>query len=249
MQARRRVEPTGTNRPIGLIALVIRVRTGSAAARRARPETHATTKTRSDDAACLPNTTLAVAAPCAAESQKNCDAPVWWPERRAQNPIPSRTRPLNTPAPMVLCLKTRESRSPPDPPIANTIPSTRHRSGPGRQRHRPSRQAPRTRRNTLGAGWSSPVARQAHNLKVTGSNPVPATKHTNPPRPKARRVFSFGAVDQPFRSSCGCTPRRSPLSGRGGEAGHLTAGSDPLLWSPSRKASPRVDSPGFERGL
>jgi hypothetical protein len=28
----------------------------------------------------------------------------------------------------------------------------------------------------VGAGWSSPVARQAHNLKVTGSNPVPATK-------------------------------------------------------------------------
>jgi hypothetical protein len=26
------------------------------------------------------------------------------------------------------------------------------------------------------AGWSSPVARQAHNLKVTGSNPVPATR-------------------------------------------------------------------------
>ena len=29
------------------------------------------------------------------------------------------------------------------------------------------------------AGWSSPVARQAHNLKVTGSNPVPATKIQN----------------------------------------------------------------------
>ena len=28
------------------------------------------------------------------------------------------------------------------------------------------------------AGWSSPVARQAHNLKVTGSNPVPATTKT-----------------------------------------------------------------------
>ena len=28
----------------------------------------------------------------------------------------------------------------------------------------------------LGAGWSSPVARQAHNLKVAGSNPAPATK-------------------------------------------------------------------------
>ena len=30
--------------------------------------------------------------------------------------------------------------------------------------------------NILGAGWSSPVARQAHNLKVVGSNPTPATK-------------------------------------------------------------------------
>jgi hypothetical protein len=28
----------------------------------------------------------------------------------------------------------------------------------------------------IGAGWSSPVARQAHNLKVAGSNPAPATK-------------------------------------------------------------------------
>src|SRR6267142_4194650 len=26
-----------------------------------------------------------------------------------------------------------------------------------------------------GAGWSSPVAREAHNLEVAGSNPVPAT--------------------------------------------------------------------------
>src|SRR5450432_1381544 len=28
------------------------------------------------------------------------------------------------------------------------------------------------------AGWSSPVARQAHNLKVRGSNPLPATTFT-----------------------------------------------------------------------
>jgi hypothetical protein len=28
----------------------------------------------------------------------------------------------------------------------------------------------------IAAGWSSPVARQAHNLKVVGSNPAPATK-------------------------------------------------------------------------
>lgn len=29
------------------------------------------------------------------------------------------------------------------------------------------------------AGWSSPVARQAHNLKVAGSNPAPATNEIN----------------------------------------------------------------------
>ena len=29
------------------------------------------------------------------------------------------------------------------------------------------------------AGWSSLVARQAHNLKVVGSNPTPATKKSN----------------------------------------------------------------------
>ena len=38
-----------------------------------------------------------------------------------------------------------------------------------------------------GAGWSSPVARQAHNLKVVGSNPTPATNtpnHTNSSTPQ-----------------------------------------------------------------
>lgn len=42
------------------------------------------------------------------------------------------------------------------------------------------------------AGWSSPVARQAHNLKVTGSNPVPATNNyaTAPSHPRrGRRAF------------------------------------------------------------
>ena len=43
---------------------------------------------------------------------------IWWLWRSAQNPIPFRTRPLNTSAPMVLCLKARESRSPPG--LANT---------------------------------------------------------------------------------------------------------------------------------
>ena len=37
------------------------------------------------------------------------------------------------------------------------------------------------------AGWSSPVARQAHNLKVAGSNPAPATK--SKPGRSTRRAF------------------------------------------------------------
>ena len=45
------------------------------------------------------------------------------------------------------------------------------------------------------AGWSSPVARQAHNLKVAGSNPAPATReHTGKatqPRSQDRGFFVF----------------------------------------------------------
>ena len=106
-----------------------------------------------------------------AEPPNTCAAPAWWPERCAQNPIPSRTRPLNTPAPMVLCLKTRESRSPPG------LPSTRVASHIPVLTGSPAGHRPAAIANT-GAGWSSPVARQAHNLKVAGSNPAPATNTT-----------------------------------------------------------------------
>src|ERR1700722_8443170 len=48
------------------------------------------------------------------------------------------------------------------------------------------------------AGWSSPVARQAHNLKVVGSNPTPATKQPNfnmlyAPRNLTSRVLARAA--------------------------------------------------------
>ena len=123
VQARRRVEPTGTNRPTGLIAPVIRVR-----------------ETRHEKiAACRrdhsPSRHSARPSP-----KKDCGVPVWWPERRAQNPIPSRTRPLNTPAPMVLCLKARESRSPPDPHTA-----IRATHDPTHARRRPDPSIPSTR--------------------------------------------------------------------------------------------------------
>jgi hypothetical protein len=41
---------------------------------------------------------------------------------------------------------------------------------------RGGREDPALCTNIIIAGWSSPVARQAHNLKVVGSNPTPATK-------------------------------------------------------------------------
>ena len=80
------------------------------------------------------------------------------------HPIPFRTRSLSPPGPMVLRLKARESRSPPGPQDRRTTsqnPSSQH--------------LPR-----FAAGWSSPVARQAHNLKVVGSNPTPAPKIKTP---------------------------------------------------------------------
>ena len=46
----------------------------------------------------------------------------------------------------------------------------------------PDQPVGRTPIPTTNAGWSSPVARQAHNLKVTGSNPVPATIQSIAPR-------------------------------------------------------------------
>ncbi len=68
------------------------------------------------------------------------------------------------------------------------------------------------------AGWSSPVARQAHNLKAAGSNPAPATNttthaHTKPQGRKPRGQNAF---------------RRARATGRGGEA----FPDDPHRWRP-----------------
>jgi hypothetical protein len=83
------------------------------------------------------------------------------------HPIPSRTRSLSPPGPMVLRLKARESRSLPGLPNALSI-LFKTPSFPDDVRS--DLPIP------LVAGWSSPVARQAHNLKVVGSNPAPAPK-------------------------------------------------------------------------
>ena len=40
--------------------------------------------------------------------------------------------------------------------------------------------------NKHDAGWSSPVAREAHNLEVAGSNPVPAIRTPESRNPRSR---------------------------------------------------------------
>src|SRR3546814_17598105 len=67
------------------------------------------------------------------------------------------------------------------------------------------------------AGWSSPVARQAHNLKVAGSNPAPATNAIKLHTPPLHAPLSFEAntpkTDRKSRrlhSSHQCASRMPP---------------------------------------
>ena len=53
----------------------------------------------------------------------------------------------------------------------------------------------RTLRVLLIAGWSSPVARQAHNLKAAGSNPAPATPSLSEGN-EARYQFFSGLLNK-----------------------------------------------------
>ena len=55
------------------------------------------------------------------------------------------------------------------------------------------------------AGWSSPVARQAHNLKAAGSNPAPATKSLH-------QYINGLAVRVKFRCLTPTLQNTSPLS-------------------------------------
>ena len=55
------------------------------------------------------------------------------------------------------------------------------------------------------AGWSSPVARQAHNLKVVGSNPTPATSVACSPSRPAVMGFLLSTLSAKI-------PARSPRS-------------------------------------
>src|SRR5882757_7231785 len=104
---------------------------------------------------------------------------------------------------MVLCLKARESRSLPSLPNAKTFPIDDKVLG-------------------FAAGWSSPVARQAHNLKVVGSNPAPATNSKKPPSQEGGFLLFRLSLFWPGGNRC---PSRS----------HAASASTPAI------ASPRTD--------
>src|SRR5262245_18899758 len=61
--------------------------------------------------------------------------------------------------------------------------------------HSGSKCAGRSRASHFDAGWSSPVARQAHNLKVVGSNPTPATKHAAQSKDLAAFFYAYRAAN------------------------------------------------------
>ena len=74
------------------------------------------------------------------------------------------------------------------------------------------------------AGWSSPVAREAHNLEVAGSNPVPAT--------------FFPSLVSAVRSHLRCPAAERPAT----EAGHS---SRPMLRLPPFFATAAQNHPAF----
>ena len=106
VEAQQCVQLTGTNRSFGLIALVAKAREKSEweIASSGWKSVHLATPY----------------SPFAYSKIQFCfgkrSSPAWWPSARRSDPIPSRTRPSNASAPMVLCLKTRESRSSPGLP-------------------------------------------------------------------------------------------------------------------------------------
>ena len=206
MDAQQCVQLTGTNRSFGLIALVAKAREK----RTKRPPHQSKTQF------CF--------------NQRS--SPAWWPSARRSDPIPSRTRPSNASAPMVLCLKTRESRSSPGLPRTFASSSQRQSFSKGSRQWAIGSRPPNQSRppaaycllpTALDAGWSSPVARQAHNLKAAGSNPAPATKFDQ---------------EKPFQSTTINQARRNPGYG-------TSSYRAPSLRTPPPTTNPPHQNPEF----
>ena len=116
---------------------------------------------------------------------------------------------------------------------------------------------------TTHAGWSSPVARQAHNLKVTGSNPVPATifirSHKAPVNPAPCRVsrqrvaqtsrstpWASGFRARSFRNSANIALKAGLQFGDVaiGDGHHPDTAKPISLWNPAMRSWSRLNRSG-----
>ena len=171
MEARQRVKLSLTNRSIGLISCERVPRSSKPAENDRAPKTadkHPSDASQPRKSS--PDTTVSADSPPGGWS-------TWWSQRGAR----TRSHPE----------LGREN-----PPRQWYCVSRRGRVG-RRQVHQPPGQGSRPtpanpslvlsacRSRHPDAGWSSPVARQAHNLKVAGSNPAPATNK----QPAFERAF------------------------------------------------------------
>ena len=106
---------------------------------------------------------------------------------RGLNPIPFRTRPLNPSAPMVLRLKTRESRSPPG--LQSTAKDTLHEVKPSRHQRHPSRNGGQGDRHETPAQPGANPPDLIHTPKAGDppQSPTVPSPRMKPPGPKPRQ--------------------------------------------------------------
>ena len=107
-----------------------------------------------------------------------------------------------------------------------------------------------SRASHFDAGWSSPVARQAHNLKVVGSNPTPATKPSAGDNRPENPAKSTSSHRPPSSAPCpvshgsvavgACTMGRSALLVRCERRHVFGTRLPPCLMQGSRSASIRI---------
>lgn len=149
-------------------------------------------------------------------------------------------------------LRSTWRSAPVSPNAALSISSTASAS---RTLARCSRFSARSSANFL-SGWSSPVAHQAHNLKVTGSNPVPATNHqfadACQPAPGSRAWGNCGHTTFAFGHRAPLRANASAFSSGDGlgilEPGSNTQGERPAaLIALSGRARDRAICPAVAR--
>jgi hypothetical protein len=135
---------------------------------------------------------------------------------------------------MVLCLKTRESRSLPG--LSRISPLHMTTSKKTRRRCQNADAALSFYRLT--AGWSSPVARQAHNLKVVSSNLAPATNLAKRRSPASKATLQRVAFLLPAPPATSTMFAISPTGRRASISNRMQSqGSDQTIAAPVRMAT------------